>query len=41
VPVVAEQRGEAGRRVEMWQAEPVGRPVPPDQRGGVQVATSP
>ena len=38
VLVVAEQRGEAGRRVEVRQAQPVDRPVPADQRRRVQVA---
>ena len=36
--VVAEQRGEAGGRVEPGQAQPVDRPVPADQGGGLQVA---
>ena len=38
VLVGAEQPGEAGRRVELGEAEPVERPVDADQRGGVPVA---
>jgi hypothetical protein len=38
VPVLAEQRAEARRRVESRQAEPVDRAVPGHQRSGVEVA---
>ena len=38
VVLVAEQLGEARRRVEVRQAQPVDRAVHPDQGGGVQVA---
>ena len=38
VLIVAEQRGEAGARVEAREAEPVDRAVPPDERRGLQVA---
>ena len=38
VVLVPEQLGEAGRRVEAGQAQPVDRPVPADQGRGVEVA---
>jgi len=38
VALVAEQCGEAGRRVEPGQAQPVDRPIPAHQPGGVGVA---
>jgi hypothetical protein len=38
VLLVAEQRGEARRRVEARQAHPVDRAVPADEGGGLQVA---
>src|SRR5262249_49459331 len=38
VPRLAEERGEARRRVEARQAQPVDRPVAADQRGALAVA---
>ena len=38
VALIAQQCGEAGRRVETRQAEPLGRAVHPDQRGRLHVA---
>src|SRR6185437_14382351 len=35
---VAEQRREAGAGVEAWEAQPVDRAAPLDERGGLQVA---